>query len=401
MPPTFTTHTTCALCNNPIEVVLGLQATPPANELLTVSDPNKERYALNLSKCTKCSHLQLDTEISMFRLFKNYVYTSNTSANNLSYLHQYADTMSERFHPKFVVDIGSNDGTFLHFFTCKTLGVDPAENIVEIARQNGVETECTFFNQLTALDIKSKHGKADLITCNNMFAHNRNLGEVLLGVKELLSENGTFVFEVSYAMKMLKNNLFDLIYHEHYHHWNLLPAMTFLSKFDLQIFDAEEVSQTHGGSIRIFAKHAHKKTEETGRLKNLQQQEAALNTTLKEFVENVPRLRDEVSDHINDLVRHGHKVSILGYPAKACTLSYYFGLDDKLITSIYDNNVLKIGKFAHNGIKIKPETYIYKDKPDYLLILSWNYKDELMKRHKLFKKIGGSFIVPLPKFKEI
>ena len=139
MPATSFTHTTCSLCEGPLQLVLPLAPTPPANEILSTYDPDKELFPLNLVKCNDCNHLQLDTEISMFRLFKHYVYTSNTSSSNLAYFHTYADQMTRKFHPKFIVDIGSNDGTFLHFFSkSKKLGVDPAENIVDIAIENGV-----------------------------------------------------------------------------------------------------------------------------------------------------------------------------------------------------------------------------------------------------------------------
>ena len=381
--------------------MLELAPTPPANELPIEPRPDNECYALNLMKCDECQHLQLDTEISMFRLFKNdYVYTSNTSASNLAYFDSYAKAMMKRFRPQFVVDIGSNDGTFLHFFKQagrRVLGVDPAENIVALALANNVETMCAFFNEMKALVIEAENGKPDLITCNNMFAHNRNLDEILLGVKSLLSPEGTFVFEVSYAMKLLENSLFDLIYHEHYHHWHLTPAMKYFQKFGLEIYDAEVITATHGGSIRVFVKHKAQFGGKTVRLKTLLKNERDnFAEHLSNFMTNVPKVKAELQNILKGLKAKGKRIAVLGYPAKACTLSYYFGLQD-YICNVYDDNPLKIGKYTHQGLKIEPATFIYKNKPDYLLVLSWNYKKELMERHKLFKRTGGKFIIPFPK----
>lgn len=400
MPATSNHVDKCSLCDGPLQTVLELAPTPPANELQTSHDPDKELYALNLVKCTECHHLQLDTEISMFRLFKHYVYTSNTSASNLAYFHQYADNMMTTFHPSFVVDIGSNDGTFLHFFPSKKLGVDPAENIARIARENGIPTECAFFNELTATKIASEHGKADLITCNNMFAHNRNLNEVLLGVKALLAPGGTFVWEVAYAPDMLNNGTFDLIYHEHFHHWHLAPALNYFQRFGLKVVDASK-SPTHGGSIRVYVEH-DKGQDYTDRMRLLLFNESVnFDSDLGRFCRKVPALKEAVTHLIKGIKANNQQVSILGYPAKACTLSYYFGLDSNTITSVYDDNPLKIGKLTHQGQLIKPALHVERDKPDYLLVLAWNYADELTERFKMYHTTGGRFIVPLPKLRVI
>jgi 2-polyprenyl-3-methyl-5-hydroxy-6-metoxy-1,4-benzoquinol methylase len=403
MPANSTTYTTCALCGSFVGNVLNLAASPPANELDTIYDPHKELFPLNLMQCVKCQHLQLDTEISPFRLFKHYTFTSNTSASNLAYFHSYADQMINKFNPKFVIDIGSNDGTFLHFFKdkgIKILGVDPAENIVKIANKNNVNTKCAFFNELIATEIKTKEGKADLITCNNMFAHNRNLDEVALGVKQLLSDNGTFIFEVSYSLEMLKNNLVDLIYHEHYHFWTIQSAMIYMRKFDLNVYDIQLVPETHGGSVRFYVQHYSLDNQIfdcNDKLDNmLTYEKNNLTNLVRDFYHDVEKNKTAIKMLLKDLKAKGKQVSILGYPAKACTLSYYYDLNQDVITNVYDDNPLKIDKYSHKGFKIQPAKFINTHKPDYLLILSWNYKDELMKRFELFHKTGGKFIIPFP-----
>jgi hypothetical protein len=231
-----------------------------------------------------------------------------------------------------------------------------------------------------------------------MFAHNKNLDEILLGVESLLSPTGTFVFEVSYAKSMLEQGLFDLIYHEHYHFWHLQSAISYLSKFDLDVFDAELIPQTHGGSIRVFATHNNNSPGKSGRLKALlADEEIFLQDDLNKFKFKVPQLKGMITSLLTSLKHNNKTISILGYPAKACTLSYYFELQD-FISHVYDDNPLKIGKYTHQGFLIEPATNLYKHKPDYLLLLSWNYKNELMNKHTLFSKTGGKFIIPLPKF---
>lgn len=398
MPATSEPIKECMLCFGALEMVLPLAPTPPANELLEQPAPDQELYPLNLVKCVKCNHLQLDCEISKFRLFKNYVFTSHTSASNYSHFNNYAREMQERFNPRFTVDIGSNDGLFLHFMKERNsaiLGVEPASNIAEIARQNGVETMNSFFNDLVATQIKTQKGCADLITANNVMAHNRNLGEIISGVKTLLAPDGVFVVEVAYGMTMLRKNLFDLLYHEHIHTWCLTPAVRFFQWFGLEVFDAEIVP-THGGSLRLYIRHEERDLPVTARMVKLLIDESQnFNKELDRFKVEIPKVRDELRALLGPLKAAGKHIAILGYPAKACTLSYYFGLD-QYINAVYDNNTLKIGKYTHQGIKISPETHIYKNKPDYLLLLAWNYADEIINRHSLHQKTGGKFIIPFP-----
>lgn len=377
--------TICALCFGQLDTVIQLTPTPPANELLLSPNKDQDVFDLNLMKCSLCNHLQLDTEVNKNRLFENYVYVSDTGQSNRDHFKKYADQMTSLFHPKFVVDIGSNDGLFLSYFNCEVLGVDPA-NV-----EKKVETIESFFTQEIAKDIENSMGKADLITANNIFAHNKNLANICKGVKKLLSEDGTFVFEVSYAMKMLKHSLFDLVYHEHYHHWHVNPMIQFFNRFGLTVIDAQMID-THGGSIRVYVKHDHHKS--SARLEMLLREERKyFNLLLQAFKFNV--LKNKVK--MDTLLSNLNNIGILGYPAKACTLSYYYNLQDK-VSNVYDDNELKIGKYTQQGLQIKNTKEIYNDNPEYLLILSWNYAKQLMDAHKDFK---GKFIIPFPEPKVI
>lgn len=398
MPANSIPITQCLLCQGSTTLVLPLAATPPANELSEIHNPTPELYPLNLMKCQECQHLQLDTEISKFRLFRDYVYTANTSSSNYNYFYDYASEMKKLFDPSFVVDIGSNDGLLLGFMQkqgAKVLGIEPAANIAQIAKDNGVETLNNYFNDQLATDILGRHGWADLITANNVMAHNSNLDPMFEGIRILLAHKGTFIMEVAYGMTMLKDNLFDLLYHEHIHSWTLQALVKYLAKFDLAVYDAEIVN-THGGSLRCYIQHLDEfkgMSENSENLLKTELQEFDL--YLKQFKTQVPKLKKKLIKILKEIKSNNKTVAILGYPAKACTLSYYFELD-QYITEVYDNNPLKIGKYTHQGIKISPEQHIYKNKPDYLLVLSWNYLDELQERHKLFLKSGGKFITPFP-----
>ncbi len=380
----------CALCSGKLRQVISLGETPPANELLVFQDKQADQdlFDLNLMQCKSCYHLQLDTEVPKERLFSHYVYVSDTGQSNRDHFKAYAAEMTERFSPSFVVDIGSNDGLFLTNFSCSVLGVDPAANI-----EKKVNTLVDFFNEENAAWIEQVYGKADLITCNNMFAHNRDLSDVVNGVKALLSEDGTFVFEVSYAMSLLENNLFDLIYHEHYHHWNVTPMIQYFDRLGLEVVDARLVG-THGGSVRVFVKHAKDTPESSQSLLDIIDIELhSMPKLLSHFKENVVLNKLRLHVLLSKLKAEGKSISILGYPAKACTQSYYYDLDQEVIDNVYDDNELKIGYYSHKGFKIKNTSEIAEDKPDYLLILAWNYADQLMAR---FNEFEGKFILPFP-----
>lgn len=385
--------TKCLLCNKPTVLVLSLGKTPLANELLETKK-KPDLFPLNLVRCTDCNHLQIDTLVNEQRMYQHYLYVSDTSQSNRDYFQQYAKEMYQKFEPHFVLDIGSNDGLFLSYFMkhgCQVLGIDPAENIAKAANKKGINTWNNFFNENLSSFIKGEFGQVDLITCNNCFAHNADLHTVVKGVKNLLKPNGVFVFEVSYAMNLLANNLFDLIYHEHIHHWHLQAARKFFRQFDMEIFDVKKVP-THGGSIRIFVQHASGNKPysiDLGRV--LQEEENYFRPMVSWFPHGVQEIKEQLTKKLTEIKKAGKKVSVLGCPAKAATLASYFGLDKNVITDVFDDNKLKVDRYSPLGLKILPTSDIAKKKPDYLLILSWNYADELMKRFP-----NNKFIVPLP-----
>lgn len=381
----------CLLCQSPVKRVLKLVDTPPANSF-PERNQTQEVYPLNLMQCKnqECEHLQIDYEVDKETLFKKYTYVSDTGESNRKYFKQYAEEMETKFKPEFVVDVGSNDGLFLSYFKCDKLGVDPAENIVDIAK---VPTICEYFNALVGAMIRTKleklNKRVDLITCNNMFAHNADLSQILRGASLLLKKGGTFVIEVSYGLRMVENHLFDLVYHEHIHHWHLKSLSNYVMKHGFKIYDAEEV-KTHGGSIRVYLQHIDDVKSPTERLTDLKfEEELYFNDFVKKLQNKVTQIRRDTNKILNSV--KDKKVAILGYPAKACTLSYYFDLQN--IMCVFDDNPLKIGLTSHRGLQILSTSKIKELKPDYLLILAWNYAEQLMAQHPEY---AGKFIIPLP-----
>jgi hypothetical protein len=271
-----------------------------------------------------------------------------------------------------VVDVGGNDGLFAGQFTCKKLVIDPAQNI-PCSTPRLVE----FFDEGAAQNVARETAKADLITCNNCFAHNADLSPILKGVKALLADKGTVVFEVAYALPMLRLGLFDLIYHEHIHHWSLTAAIPFLHEHGLDVIDAEEVP-THGGSIRIYARH----TVRGNRPKSitmphiLENEAMYLDDAVSRFPGVVAEERGAAKRVIGSLAG---TLGMLGYPAKACTLVTHWGIGND-IAHVFDDNPNKIGKRSHFGHVIKSTSAIESLKPDYMLLSSWNYADELKRR---------------------
>jgi SAM-dependent methyltransferase len=231
--------------------------------------------------------------------------------------------------------------------------------------------------------------KADLITCNNAFAHNADLTPILRGVKALLADKGTFVFEVAYALPMLKGGLFDLIYHEHVHHWSLSAAIPFLREHGLEVYDAEEVP-THGGSLRVYARHAGKPGNKPTQ-KNLMTILRAEALDLDDAVRRFPVIVDEERSAARHAIRSmPGTLGLLGYPAKACTLLGYWGIGND-IQHVFDDNEHKIGKRSHFGHVIAPASTVATVKPDRLLVTSWNYADELKRRFPM-----ESLLIPHP-----
>ena len=303
---------------------------------------------------------------------------------------------------KYVLDIGSNDGTLLKFFKemgYKVIGVDPAEEISKKANQDGIFTINGFFDLEMAENIKDKYSNASLITANNVFAHCDDLSGITDAVSKLLTPEGLFVFEVSYLVDVYQKTLFDTIYHEHLSYHSVTPLIKFFDSKGMTLIDVLKVN-THGGSIRCGIKNSSnaevKKSVET--FVNLEKTLAFhdSNTFIK-FSNKIEERKKELCDLLKKIKADKKSIAGFGAPAKATTLMYEFGLNNDILDFIVDDSPLKQGLFSPGlNIPVFSSSQIETLKPDYLLILAWNFADSIIKKNQKFIESGGKFIIPLP-----
>lgn len=405
----FRHRDTCRLCcsKNLVKVV-SLTPTPPANAFVSKNrlDEKQECYPLDLWFCRNCSHLQLLDVVDPDVLFSEYVYVSGTSPVFIKHFEDYASTVinySKLDKDSLIVDIGSNDGTFLRCFKSagfRVLGIDPAAKIAEQATKSGIKTIHAFFNKDISEEIQTSFGQADVVTANNVFAHIDNLEEVVVSINELLTDDGIFVFEVSYLLDMYEGTLFDMIYHEHLDYHSIQPLIKFFQQFDMKIVKAERVN-THGGSLRCYVqKIAGAKVIDSSvsELVSLERKHKLDNeNTFISFGKEITKKGQVLRALLSEVTSSGKQVAGFGAPAKATTLMYHFGIDADDISFIVDDSPVKQKLFSPGlHIPVLPASAIEKLKPDYLLILAWNFADSIVSKNEKFLNEGGKFIIPLP-----
>ena len=401
---------TCRLCGGAhLTLVLELAPTPPANAFVPKEELNKTQqcFPLDVFFCEDCAHVQLLDIVDPSVLFENYVYVSGTSPSFVAHFESYAKSVLDQFKPakgSLVLDIGSNDGTLLRFFQkagMKVLGIDPAKNIAEQATKNGIETMATFFSPQIAKDIRSKYGPASVITGNNVFAHIDNLEAVVEGIRTLLAPDGVFVFEVSYLVDVFEKTLFDTIYHEHLDYHSVKPLVPFFKRLGMELIEAQRVS-SHGGSLRGIAqlKGGPNKVGASVSQAIALEEQLGLDKaqTFRQFGDNINSLKMALGKLLRELKSSGKKIVGFGAPAKATTLMYHFGIGPDLIDFIAEDSPLKQHLFSPGShIPVLPREALYEQKPDYVLMLAWNFAEPIMKSLKPYKDAGGHFIVPIPK----
>lgn len=400
----------CRLCKSKdLEKVLDLGKTPPANSFLKKMQlkDKEDFFPLAVNFCTNCGQLQLSFVVNPEILFRHYVWVSSTSPVTVAHFEEYARTVFNKLQLNkgdLVVEMGSNDGVLLKPFKklgAKVLGVDPARNVARRATREGIPTLPHFFNSKIAKQIAKKHGKAKVITGNNVFAHINDLDEIVKAVYELLDKEGAFIIEAPYNIDFIEKNLFDIVYHEHLSYISIRPLDKFFKSFGMQIFDVAK-KDVHGGSVRVFVKFADAKYKieksvqefiDTEKRKKLQD----INTYRK-FARNIKRNKIELVKLLKRLKKANKRIAGYGAPAKSTTLLHYFNIGSETLDFIADDSHFKQGLFTpgkHIPV-VNPEE-IYIRKPDYLLILAWNFANPVMKMHERFKKEGGKFIIPVPK----
>ncbi len=404
----------CRLCEGrDLTRVLNLTPTPPANAFVPEEQVNQRQdtYPLDVHMCGVCGHVQLLDVVNPEILFSDYVYVSGTSPVFVDHFRRYADTIVSAYHVQrgsLAVDIGSNDGTLLEQFKnlgLSVLGIDPAKKIATEATARGIETIVGFFDQQTVELIRSGQGPASIVTANNVFAHADNLMEIGQGVRNLLAPNGVFVFEVSYLGDVLEKTLFDTIYHEHVSYHSVAPLVTFFNRNDLELIHAERVD-THGGSLRGVCPLKGGPWERQDSVRRFLDTEAEqkldVAATYLAFAQKIEMRKQELHELLSDIKASGKSVAAYGAPAKATTLMYHFGLGPETVDFIVDDSPLKQGLYSPGlHVPILPSDAVSERKPDYLLILAWNFADLIVAKCKNFRDAGGRLIVPLPEVRVI
>jgi len=303
------------------------------------------------------------------------------------------------------VDIGSNDGLLLKGFNdfknVKVMGVEPATNIAKMANDSGINTINDFFDEKIVNEIIEKKGKADIVTANNVFAHINDIGEVIKNVKTLLKENGTFVIEVQYFVDTIEQMTFDNVYHEHLSYYTLTSLEYFFKEHDMDIFNVQKVD-SHGGSLRVFIrknKVKHEINEDVGKILDYEKDIGVDNINFyKKFADNVYEVKKELIKFFNEFKSKNKKIVGYGAPAKSTTLLNFLNVDNNYIEYIVEDNPLKIGLYTPGThIPLVSSNALDENKPDYILILAWNFASEIMDKTINYRQKGVKFIIPLPK----
>src|SRR3990167_4310727 len=407
----------CRICGSrELFKFLNLGLMPIPNGFLKIEDTNKpeDKYELSCLSCENCGLVQLKNMVNPNLMFKNYVYVpseSKTMMNNFSNLSHQIFSTSKLGGKSLIVDIGSNDGSLLSFFKnygTKILGVDPAENLAKIAELKGIPTEIKLFNLKNAKLIKNKHGEADVITATNVIAHVDNLHDFFEGVSYLLREKGIFVTEFPYFLELIRRNEFDTIYHEHLSYFSLKPWLKLIKSHCFEVLRIQKLP-IHGGSIRLIHKKQNEKSENPNS-KNIvnhltfleDERNIYSGETLSNFENKVRVLKIELTTLLKNLKRKRKKIVGYGAAAKGNILTNYFDIGPETLDYIVDSTPYKQGLFTPGKhIPIYAENRLTIDRPDYVLILAWNFAEEIIKKEMTFRKLGGKFIIPIPKLKVV
>jgi len=402
--------TKCRVCAFLLKKFFSLGEMPLVNSFLRKEDiKNEKKYDLSLGFCKNCYLVQLMEIVNPEELFRDYVYFSSVTKSVLDHSKKTANKFIKRFnlsYKSFVLEIGSNDGANLQFYKnvgIPILGVDPAVNVTKVANLRGINTIADFFNLHLAQKLtKTRNIKADLVYGANVLAHVPKIVDFVKGVRVILKSAGTAVFEFPYIKGLLENK-FDTIYHEHVFYYSLIALRNLFNKADLEIYDVEFIPM-QGGSLRIYAGH-FKKFKISNRVKNLLKNEILEDydkiITYKNMNTNVNKLKRKISSYLINLKKQGKMIAAYGAPAKGITLLNSLGIA-KHLDFIVDKAPTKQGLYTPGvHILVYPPQKIFDERPNYVLILSWNIAEEVMLALYKYKKQGGKFIIPIPQVKVV
>jgi hypothetical protein len=400
----------CRFCGEPLHFTfVNLGMSPLCESFLSPEQLNQMEafYPLHVFVCESCFLVQLDEYVSPEDIFTEYAYFSSYANTWLQHAERYTRLMTERFHldqNSFVVEVASNDGYLLQYFVqnqIPVLGIEPAKNVARVAIEKGVPTLTEFFGVQLARRLVAEGKQADLIAGNNVLAQVPDLNDFVGGMKILLKPGGVITIEFPHLMRLMSENQFDTIYHEHFSYFSFITAEKIFSAHGLTLFDVEELP-THGGSLRIYSRHAENlDLPVTERALELHERELKAGLTNMEhyaaFDEQVKETKRKLLDFLIDARRQGKKIAGYGAPGKGNTLLNYCGIRTDFVDYTVDRNPYKHGKFLPGThIPIYPPEKINETRPDYILILPWNLKDEIIDQMGFVREWGAQFIVPIP-----
>jgi len=387
----------CRFCSGQLSLVLSLGSMPIVNYFPSKKEiTDEKKYPLDLCVCKKCGLCQLGFIVEPERIFRNYHFLTGASKPLVSHLAELADLCIKKFRMNSrskILDIGCNDGSFLLNFKRKkltTLGVEPAVTMAQFAKSRGIDVLPEFFNQNLAKKIKANYGQFDLIFATRVLANIVDLNSFMRGIKLLLSSKGAFIAEVGSLSEMLSKFQFDAIYHEHYSYFSFSTLQGLLKRYGLRIFKLEK-SLFQGGELRIFATHKENVSKE------LRMDEGIGKRDFSSFAVNVRDFKWRFNKLFNDL--QGKTIGGYGAPAKGVILLNYCNLGKDKIEFIVDSTPLKQSRFLPGlHIPIYPEEYLRGKKVDYILLLAWSYRDQIIRKIKKLTKGKTKVIIPFPEF---
>ena len=399
----------CRICgSSDLVKFLELGPSPLANSFLKSPEEfdDEPYFPLDVYFCTGCSLVQLLDVIHPEVLFRNYIYVTGTSDTIAAHNKEYAGTVVDLLNldqNSLVVEVASNDGSLLKRFKelgVNTLGIEPARNIAELAQSQGIETIPEFFNSQTARHVRRSRGAANAVIANNVLAHVDDTRDFLTGCRELLSEDGLVIIEVPYIKEFLERLEYDTVYHEHLCYFSVTTLMRLCEEVGLSLIRIDH-KPVHGGSLRMYAGRTDSYPNHGEVVIKQAQRESEAGLTDPEryhrFAKDVQQTRTQLLDLLDRLKSSGKTIAGYGAPAKGNTLLNYCGIDTRYLDYTVDKNPMKVGLYTPGThIPVLPVSTLLDRQPDYVLILAWNFADEIMRQQEEYHHRGGHFIIPIP-----
>ena len=401
----------CRFCETKLEhVFIDLGEAPPSNSFLNAAQLDKPEsyFPLKIFVFSNCFLVQVDEHKKASEIFDNeYAYFSSYSTSWLAHAKTYTEKMVDRFgisKNSLVVEIASNDGYLLQYFKEKeihVLGIEPTESTAKVAREKGIESITEFFGEDFAKKLTSENRKADLLLGNNVLAHVPDINDFVKGLKVALKMEGVITMEFPHLVKLIENNQFDTIYHEHFSYFSFTTVCRIFEAHGLVMFDVDEIP-THGGSLRIYAGNKEDTSKSiSDKVGELLERENSIGVSdlnyYKGFGEKVNGIKKELLQFLLEQKNAGKKVAAYGAAAKGNTLLNYCGIKNDVISFVVDASPHKQGKFLPGShIPIVAEEEIKKNKPDFIIIFPWNIKEEIINQLNFIREWGGQFVISIP-----